>query len=444
MLLLLLFLSVVFIIVSSTRWKWHPFLSLIIAAILFGLFSGMPLKLITQSINDGFGNTLGGIGLVIIMGVIIGAFLEHSGGALRLAESVLRLTGEKRVPLGMSLIGYIVSIPVFADSGFMLLSPLNKAVTKKAKLSLSVTAIALAAGLMASHAMVPPTPGPIAAAGILGADLGLVITFGLVVSLSSLLIVLVIIKKFSAKIYIDPNPEYTEEILKQKTKEAPSAMKSFLPILIPILFIVIKSFNEYGKYIGSGLLFDIINFLGTPVIALLMGVGLSFLLPKEFDRNMLSTDGWVGKALKDAAIIIMITGAGGIFGKVLQNSGIATVISDLLGDYNLGIWLPFIISAAIKTAQGSSTVAMITTASLIAPLMAGLGFNTPMITALAVVAIGAGSLVVSHANDSFFWVLTQMTGMNISQGYRLHSLASGLLGTIAVVIIFFLSIVLSS
>ena len=159
MLLVLLLLAVVFIIVSSTKWKLHPFLSLILAAILFGLFAGMPLDLIVQSINDGFGKTLGGIGLVIIMGVIIGAFLEHSGGALRLAESVLKITGEKRVPLGMSLIGYIVSIPVFADSGFMLLSPLNKALTKKAKLSLTVTAIALAAGLMASHAMVPPTPG---------------------------------------------------------------------------------------------------------------------------------------------------------------------------------------------------------------------------------------------------------------------------------------------
>ena len=442
MLLVLLLLAVVFIIVSSTKWKLHPFLSLILAAILFGLFAGMPLDLIVQSINDGFGKTLGGIGLVIIMGVIIGAFLEHSGGALRLAESVLKITGEKRVPLGMSLIGYIVSIPVFADSGFMLLSPLNKALTKKAKLSLTVTAIALAAGLMASHAMVPPTPGPIAAAGIIGADLGLVITFGLLVSITSLMIVLVIIRRFTSKIYIDPNPEYTEEILKQKTREAPSAFKSFLPILIPIIFIVIKSFNEYGSYLESGFLFDIISFLGTPVIALLIGVALSFLLPKNFDKEMLSTDGWVGKALKDAAIIIMITGAGGIFGKVLQNSGIATVISDMLGDYQLGIWLPFIIAAAIKTAQGSSTVAMITTASLVAPLIGQLGFDTEITLALAVVAIGAGSLVVSHANDSFFWVLTQMTGMSISQGYRLHSLASGLIGVISVIIIFILSMVL--
>ena len=256
------------------------------------------------------------------------------------------------------------------------------------------------------------------------------------------MIVLVIIRRFTSKIYIDPNPEYTEEILKQKTREAPSAFKSFLPILVPIIFIVIKSFNEYGSYLESGFLFDIISFLGTPVIALLIGVALSFLLPKNFDKEMLSTDGWVGKALKDAAIIIMITGAGGIFGKVLQNSGIATVISDMLGDYQLGIWLPFIIAAAIKTAQGSSTVAMITTASLVAPLIGQLGFDTEITLALAVVAIGAGSLVVSHANDSFFWVLTQMTGMSISQGYRLHSLASGLIGVISVIIIFILSMVL--
>lgn len=443
MLLILLLLSVVFIIVSSTKWKLHPFLSLIIAAILYGLFSGMPLDTIVTSINEGFGKTLGGVGLIIILGVIIGAFLEHSGGALKLAESVLKITGEKRVPLGMSLIGYIVSIPVFADSGFMLLSPLNKALTKKAKLSLAVTAIALAAGLMASHAMVPPTPGPIAAAGIIGADLGLVITFGLVVSLSSLFIVLLIIKPITARVYIDPDPDQTEEVLLHTASEAPSAFKSFLPIMVPIFFIVIKSFNEYGSFLTEGILYDLIGFIGTPFIALLIGVGLSFLLPKNFDRSMLSTDGWVGKALKDAAIIIMITGAGGIFGKVLQNSGIATVISEMLGDHQLGIWLPFLISAAIKTAQGSSTVAMITTASIIAPLIGDLGFDTEATMALAVIAIGAGSLVVSHANDSFFWVLTQMTGMSISQGYRLHSLTSGLIGTVSVVIIFILSMIFS-
>lgn len=456
LLMFLLLASVVFIIVSSTWGKLHPFLSLIAAALLFGLFSGMSLPLIIESINDGFGKTLGGIGLVIILGVIIGAFLEHSGGALRLAESVLKLTGKKRVPLGMSLIGYIVSIPVFADSGFMLLSPLNKALTKKAKLSLSVTAIALAAGLMASHAMVPPTPGPIAAAGIIGADLGLVIAFGLVVSLCSLLIVLQIIRPFTNKIYIDPNPDLTESELLKKTADAPSTTLSFLPILIPIILILVKSFIEYMRKLERGFIFDllsrygsdeplwlgIVNFLGTPVIALLIGVVISFLLPKDFDKKMLSTDGWVGKALKDAAIIIMITGAGGIFGKVLQNSGIATVISDLLGGYNLGIWLPFIVSAAIKTAQGSSTVAMITTASLVAPLIGELGFHSDVSIALVVVAIGAGSLVVSHANDSFFWVLTQMTGMDISQGYKLHSLASGLLGIVAVIIIFILSMVL--
>lgn len=439
LLLLLLFLSVVFIIVSSTKLNLHPFLSLLLAAILYGLFSGMPLDLIIQSINEGFGGTLGGIGLVIIMGVIIGAFLEHSGGALRLAEAVLKLTGPRRVPLGMSLIGYIVSIPVFADSGFMLLSPLNKALTQKAKLSLSVTAIALAAGLMASHAMVPPTPGPIAAAGIIGADLGLVIAFGFLVSICSLLIVLQVVRRLTANVYIDPNSELTQEDILQKTKEAPSSIKSFLPIVIPILFIVTKSINAYGEYLHSGLLLDIVNFLGTPVIALLIGVGLSFLLPKNFSSKMLSTDGWVGKALKDAAIIIMITGAGGIFGKVLQNSGIATVIADLLGDYKLGIWLPFIVAAAIKTAQGSSTVAMITTASLVAPLIGDLGITSDISIALVVIAIGAGSLVVSHANDSFFWVLTQMTGMDISQGYRLHSVTSGLLGVTAIVIIFILS-----
>lgn len=440
LLLILLFLAVIFIVVSSTRWKLHPFLSLFIAALGYGICSGMALDTLLTSINQGFGNTLGGIGLVIIIGVIIGVFLERSGAAYRLAQTVLGITGEKRVPLGMSLIGYIVSIPVFADSGFMLLQPLNKALSKKSKISLACTTVALAMGLMASHAMVPPTPGPIAAAGFIGADIGLVIFYGLIVSLLSLIPCLWFARKVASKYTLQSVAIEEQTSFETQIKNAPSTFNSFLPIVVPILLILIKSFNELSKFLETGILVDIINFLGTPVIALLIGLGLALLLPKKLERKMLSTEGYVGKALKDAAIIIMITGAGGIFGKVLQNSGIDTVITSLLGDVKLGIILPFIIAAALKSAQGSSTVAMITTASLIAPMLGGLGIESASMIALTVVAIGAGSTVVSHANDSFFWVVTQMSGMDVSTGYRLHTAASAILGCSAIVIVIILSL----
>lgn len=441
MLILLLFLCVGFIVFATTKLKLHPFLALLMAALLYGLFSGMDVKTILSSINQGFGNTLGGIGLLIILGVIIGAFLENSGGAFSMADKMLKWIGSKRLPFGMAMIGYLVSIPVFADSGFILLTPLNKALTKKAGKSLAVTAIALGLGLMASHVMVPPTPGPIAAAELLGADLGQVIFWGLIVSFLALLPGIWFAIKFGSKIYIDPQPELSDEQLDKQRADAPSAGLSFLPIIVPILLIVLRSFNNYLQFVETAWLFSSIEFLGTPVIALLIGLGLALLLPKKLEKEMLSTDGWVGKALKDAAIIIMITGAGGIFGKVLQNSALPLTIQEYLGDANLGIWLPFIIAAALKTAQGSSTVAMLTTAAMIAPLMGNLGFVSEIDKALAVLAIGAGAACVSHANDSFFWVLSQMSNMSVSVAYRLHTVGTGIVGISAVIIVYILSLI---
>ena len=440
-LILFLLLSIAFIVVSTSKFHFHPFLALLFAALGFGLCSRMPLSDIVESINDGFGDTIGSIGIVIIAGVIIGTFLEHSGGAFAMAQKILNVIGKKHVSLAMSIIGYIVSIPVFADSGFVILTPLNKALSKESKISLAGSAMALAAGLMVTHCLVPPTPGPIAAAGILGADLGLVILLGIVVSAFSLVVGWLFATRVGAKTYIDPNPELSDEQVLEKIKEAPSALKAFAPIVVPIVLIVVKSISDFPtRPMGEGTLKDVVGFIGQPVVALLIGVLVSFTLPKKLNREMLSTTGWVGKALVNAAIIIMITGAGGSFGMILRNSPIADVIGDFLSQANLGIWLPFIISAALKTAQGSSTVALITTASLMAPLMEPLGFESDMAKALVVLSIGAGSLVVSHANDSFFWVFTQMTRMDVKTGYRLHTFATLLLGVTSAIVIWVISL----
>ncbi|MEQ8421281.1 MAG: SLC13 family permease, partial [Arenibacter algicola] len=229
--ILLLLLCIVFIIVASTRFKLHPFLALLAASLLFGIFSGLPLDELIKTINDGFGSTIGGIGIIIIAGLIIGTFLEKSGGAYTLANLVLKIIGPKHVHMAMGFIGYFVSIPVFADSGFIIVSPLNRALTKKAKLSLAGTAVALSLGLMASHTMVPPTPGPIAAAGILGADLGQVILFGLMTSIPALLVCILFAKKIGSKIFIDPAPKLTEEQINSQLENAPSVFKSFIPIV---------------------------------------------------------------------------------------------------------------------------------------------------------------------------------------------------------------------
>ncbi len=439
--ILLILLSIVFIILATARLKLHPFLALLAASFLFGLFSGMPLEGIIQTINEGFGGTIGSIGIIIIAGIIIGAFLEKSGGAYALAKAMLALIGPRRVHSAMALIGYIVSIPVFADSGFIILSPLNKALAKKAGLSLAGTAIALSLGLIATHTMVPPTPGPIAAAGIVGANLGTVILLGIITSFSALLASIFFAKKMGARIYIDPAPEMDEAAIEQKIAAAPSPLKSFLPIAVPILLIVLRSIAEYPtEPFGTGSLKTFISFIGNPVAALFAGMFIAFSLPKRLDRAMLSTTGWVGEALQSAAIIILVTGAGGAFGKVLQSSDIGSIIESAGIGPGMGIWLPFLVAAALKSAQGSSTVAIITTASIVAPLLPAMGLDTDTSKALAVVAIGAGSAVVSHANDSFFWVVTQLSNMNVNQGYRLQSVGTAVLGFTAMIFLFLLSL----
>jgi GntP family gluconate:H+ symporter len=439
MLVIYLLLSVAIIVFTTAKLKIHPFLVLLFVALAYGFLAGMPVDEIIASVNQGFGGTLGGIGLIIILGVIIGAFLETSGGAYAIAQKVLNWVGKRNVPSAMGVMGYVISIPVFADSGFMLLSALNRSLCKKAGITLAGSAIALGLGLTVSHNLVPPTPGPIAAAGILEADLGLVLMIGIPVSIVSLIVSILFATKIVAKVYIDPAPEISEQEIDAAMAKAPSAFKSMLPIFVPIVLIVGKSL---AKALGlePSALHSFIFFFGEPFIALFIGVGLAVLLPTKFEWQSLSSDGLIAKALSNAASIIMITGAGGIFGKVLFNSGIADVLGETLSQWNIGLLLPFLLAASLKTAQGSSTVALITTASILAPLMASLGFDTASQKALVVLAIGAGSAVMSHANDSFFWVVTQMSGMDVKTGYRTHSLGTLLIGLSAISTLFAISL----
>ncbi len=440
-LLLLLVLAIAFIVLATTVLKLHPFLALLITAFGFGILSGMPLTDVVKSVNDGFGGTIGYIGIVILAGSIIGTFLEKSGGAYRLATSTLRLTGEKNVPLAMGCVGYVVSIPVFCDSGFVLLSPLMKALARKAGITLAASAIALSLGLYATHTMVPPTPGPVAAAGIIGADLGLTIMWGLLVSLCALIAGWLFATQVAARVHV-PADSAAEMAEPPSLVDSPSVGKSLLPILLPILLIVLRSIAELPeKPLGTSPAIGLLGFLGQPVVALLIGVALAMLLPKKLDRAMLSGGGWVGEAILAAATIIIITGAGGAFGKVLQNSGIAKIIGENLTSSPMGILLPFVIAAGIKTAQGSSTVAIITTASLVAPLLASLGLDGDTAKALVVVAIGAGAMVVSHANDSYFWVVTQFSGMDVQTGYRLQTLGTLVQGTAAAATVYVISLI---
>ena len=443
-LIVCLLLSVVFIVFATAKLRLHPFLALLIAAFAYGLCSGrMALGEVVRSVNLGFGGTIGHIGIVILAGSVIGTFLERSGGALALARRIIKTVGQKNVPLAMSIVGYIVSIPVFCDSGFVILCPLAKALSRKARISLAASAVALSLGLYATHTMVPPTPGPIAAAVLLNADLGLVIMFGLLVSVVALTAGWLFAIKVAANVRLDDDSTPQKTSPNEIPEKAPSALKSVVPILLPIGLIVLKSVGDLkAQPFGAGKLYAFVAFAGEPVVALLLGVLAAFLLPKKISREMLSASGWVGEAVIAAATIIVITGCGGAFGKVLQNSGIGDVVGENLGKAgSLSIWLPFILAAALKTAQGSSTVAITTAAGIMVPLMSGLGLGEPTARALVVVSIGAGSMVVSHANDSYFWVVTGLCRMSVKDGYRLQTLGTFVEGGVAAVTVWIVTLV---
>jgi len=425
MIIFLWLLLVVAIIVWMTvRWKIHPFLALLFGAIGMGFLARLEIGELIGSIGSGFGSTLQSIGIVIAAGAIIGEYLDRSGGAKVLANKILEKVGEKNSPLSMSLTGYVVSIPVFCDSGFIVLSALNKAIAKRTKISLSILAVALASGLYATHVFVPPTPGPLAAAATIGADIGQVLIFGLIVSVPVMAAALFWAVKFCGNQQI----EYTfpEEEVSSDYPE-PSFGIAIAPILTPIFLIALKSIAEFPTApFGEGLFFQTAVFLGDPIIALLIGVLIAFFMVTG-DRKRVQNL-WLEEGLKKAGIIILITGAGGAFGEVLRETDLGDYAAQFATADGLGILIPFLIAAFLKTAQGSSTVAIITAAAICAPLVEPLGLDSGTGMALAVLAIGAGSLTVSHVNDSYFWVVAKFSEMDTATALKTHTVATLIMG----------------
>jgi GntP family gluconate:H+ symporter len=444
MILLALAVAVGFIILATTRLQLHPAIALLLAALAFGAMTGMDGIELVNQVTTGFGATIGQIGIVIMAGAIIGTFLEKSGGVLVLARAILKRVGQKQVPATMSGIGFITSIPVFGDTGFIILASLNRALARMAGTSFAAGTIALALGLIASHTMVPPTPGPIATAALLDANLGLVIMLGLFTGLISAFVGWLFATRFAARTPLDPG-EFSEETESDDIAqgETPGTVHSALPIVVPLVLILLGSLAALPSYpLGQGVLAAAVAIAGHPVIALFVGILIAITLPRKFELAMLGTTGWVGQAIANCATVILITGAGGAFGKVLQGSEIAEVVGGAVQSAQIGLFLPFLLAAALKTAQGSSTVAMLTSAGLTAPLLPAMGLDSEMARALAVVAIGAGSAVVSHTNDSFFWVVTQSTGMTVRKGLKLLSFGTLVMGTSAAVVVWLLGQVL--
>ena len=449
--LLLIFLAVIlFIVIATTKFGLHPFLTLLSASFITAFAFGLPMVEVVQVVNTGFGGILGYIGLVIVFGTIIGVILEKSGAAVTMADTIIKLLGKRFPTLTMSVIGYIVSIPVFCDSGFVILNSLKRSLSQRMQVSSVAMSIALATGLYATHTFVPPTPGPIAAAANLGLgdQLGLVIIVGLIVSIPTILSGVLWANRFRDYHLVDQEIESVNpQTIDQKSTELtaqdyPSPVLAFMPIIIPILMICMGSIANFpSRPFGTDIIFISVLFLGKPLIALIVGLVLSIRLIR-LEERIKQLGNFVNQGITAAAPIILITGAGGAFGAVLKVTPLGEYLGQSLSEMGVGILMPFLVAAALKSAQGSSTVALVTTSAMVASLLPELGLDSSMGRVLTVMAIGAGAMTVSHANDSYFWVVSQFSNMNVSLAYRAHTMATLLQGLTGITIVYLLSLLL--
>ena len=452
-------IAIILMIVMISKLKVHPFLALMSISLVLAVVAGIDLSKIPAMIGVGFSGTFKSIGIVIIFGTIIGTVLEKTGAALKLADMVVKLVGQRRPELAMLIMGWGVGIPVFCDSGFVVLNSIREALYKKISASPVAMSVALSGGLYASHVFIPPTPGPIAAAGTLGlgGNLLLVIIMGTVVSVPVLVAVYFFSKSIAKSVTIsDKEADDTitasyEELLK-KFGTLPSGFLSLAPIIMPIIFMAVGSvidvLAKQGMLDKAALLPKIFLFLGNPIIALAIGVIFCVFLLAE-TKKMREFDHITNESLKIAGPILFITAAGGVLGNVITEAGFVNFIKENASTIKaIGIFFPFIISAVLKTAQGSSTVAIITTASIMGAfsadnsLMQTLGFTSEISAALCVMAIASGAMCVSHANDSYFWVVTNFSKMTADQGYRTQTAMTFIMGIVGMISVYILSLVL--
>ncbi|TPE70268.1 GntP family permease [Halalkalibacterium halodurans] len=412
-----LVIAIMVLIFLVIKTKVHVFLALIIAASITGLVGGMAPPDVVSAITEGFGSTLGSVAIIIGFGVMMGRILEVSGAAERLAYTVVKVLGKRKEEWAMAVTGYIVSIPIFVDSAFIILSTLAKALSKKTGKSIVTLAIALAGGAVVMHHAVPPTPGPLGVAGIFDVDVGLMILSGLIFGIPIIIVTVLYAKWIGKKIYqlpdddglgwIRPEQEVNvEDWLEEKeNKELPSLLRSAAPIVVPILLIFM---NTTVTAIGlEGTLVEYVQFFGSPVIA----VGIAVLLAIYGLFNHVKRSEALDRmeeGIQTAGIILLVTGAGGALGYVLRQTGAGDYIAELVVDTGIpAILLPFVIASLVRLIQGSGTVAMITAASISAPILTGMDVNL----VLAAQAAALGAMVFSYFNDSLFWVVNRTIGI---------------------------------
>jgi GntP family gluconate:H+ symporter len=425
------------IILLTSVFKFNTFLSLLIVSLMMALFT-LPAASIVPVLKKGLGGTLESIGLIIILGTIIGIILDQSGAALSIARFFLKQTGEKKAPAAMAITGFMTGLPIFCDSGFIVLSGICRSLAQSSKTAITVMAPILAISLYSVHCLVPPHPGATAATSIIGAPIGNVILLGTLTAIPGIISAYYFIRYRSRKMAFIASKNESED---QTMRSLPSASLAFLPILVPLALITMKSvFFMASGMPENSMLKILIGFAGDPVVALLTGCFAAFPLLRNFKigqwNKLLDT------AIEKAGPILIVTAAGGMFGAVIKESGIVNNLGDQVAKLGLGLFIPYIIAVLLKTSQGSSTIAIITAASIAAPLLDSLGLTGEWGKTLAILAMGAGSMMLSHANDSYFWVISKFSGMSPSETLRYYSLPTVILSLVSFGTITLLSLLL--
>lgn len=429
-----------FLILAISKWKVHPFIVLVLTALALSLSFGLGGKESVEVVLKGFSGTLKGIAIIIIIGAFIGEVLQDTGGAFRIANAIVKGVGEKKLPWAMGFTGYIVSIPVFVDVAYILLQPVTESLSVKSKKPVLYIGLALIAGLMVSHTLIPPTPGPLAVAELLNLDLGRMLLINVIVGVFAMVGGVLWVIFYCKKSWLKYDDKLkrdlsgTNDINKtNNVTTSGNVLLDLLPIGVPIILIGAGSFL---KFEAANLLVTIFNFLTIPLIAVLVGALIAMFQLKKPRSNKLNS--LVEQAIVKSALVIMITGAGGALGFVIKETGIQNQIVDVFANFPfLGILLPFVVAAILTISTGSITVSLVGSGSMLAPMVDSLPVSPEMVAAL----IGCGSFCVIHANASLFWLLNRLHEVPTKSLYKtltMQSLVMGLSGLFGVFLLKFL------
>jgi len=420
--------------------KWHVFLSLLLPIVLFALVPGVKLGKFISAFETGFGKTVQGIAIVIVLGSIIAEALKHTGGIEKVTLTMVKWVGEKRMPLALTLAGFVIGIAIFSDVGYVILNPLVHGAAIAAGTNMSVMATGLVGAMQLTHAMVPPTPGPLAAAAVMKADIGVIILYGSIATLVGSLAGWAYAMIVGPKVVSPPSKEFLGQSFVDSGKELPSTVRAYAPILVPLILIALQSVFK-NTLDGDHILNSIFAFIGWPVVAMLIGVALCYVNVKDEESKKAFFSPWVEDALRTSAMIIIVTGLGGSLSQILKGTPAVDTIANAVAASGIpSIFLPFVLGIVGNLITGSTTVGVITAASLTAPMLGSLGLSPEA----GMLAGAAGSVIIKYVNSSYFWVCTSLSRMELKSAlisFGGVTLVGGLASMVTVYILWIIGLI---